>query len=518
MTKRNNPNIFLSVEGISCGVVLAFGSGIASVYYQNFYIAVLGTLIGLGPFLSLFALIGFFRCHSIYQQFAYRINFTCPKCAWQASPLFICPECDKNVGDLQPSTYGVFYAGCPHCSHSLPTVDFLGRLELDIICQKCSADLSHDDLGKKSEYRFGVIGSASSGKTNVMITAISSFEQDFAPANKLEVDFGNQEEESNYRNYVEQLNIGRVMKKTVRSTPVAFSLSIQPENSIGCLLYIYDAAGEDFEEDEGVLEKHPIELYDGIIFVVDPFAEEGVKAGLVGKFNKNEIELNEPAEFNASEVLGRLINVLERVLKVNVGRKLPLCLAVVVTKIDAFDCLNSIKKNDFGGWHYTMNSAALDAEFHSPRIRSFLQKAGMGNFLKLVESRFARVAFFGVSALGRAEDPFNNTPFKSFGVSAPLVWLAFYTGALTDEDSWERSFANAHIHFIRSLRGVEGPKSLKQAWLVFLFLATTFTFFAFVLWFSLPPLLLALSVGIPAVGLSFLYIWMFAALVLRRFV
>ena len=43
-----------------------------------------------------------------------------------------------------------------------------------------------------------------------------------------------------------------------------------------------DAAGEDFQEEDR-LDSHPIEKYDGILFVIDPFAEEGVRAGLVGE-------------------------------------------------------------------------------------------------------------------------------------------------------------------------------------------------------------------------------------------
>ena len=73
---------------------------------------------------------------------------------------------------------------------------------------------------------------------------------------------------------------------------------------------------EETEDDEETLGKHPIQNYDGILLVVDPFAEKGVCAGLVGKFSSEEIDSNNPAPFEATEVLGRLINVLENSLSV----------------------------------------------------------------------------------------------------------------------------------------------------------------------------------------------------------
>ena len=59
------------------------------------------------------------------------------------------------------------------------------------------------------------------------------------------------------------------MQKTVQ-VPVlkAFTVSIRSANGRGCRLFLYDAAGEDYEVEQH-LDNHPLERYDAILFIVD---------------------------------------------------------------------------------------------------------------------------------------------------------------------------------------------------------------------------------------------------------
>lgn len=517
MIDRSHRTFFLSSKWLLISFFLVFISLITAYFLESIRFGIFGLAAAVIPQVTAVGILFHFRLLDIFHRLANKINQTCAKCSNQEPPFFICPNCDENISGLLPSIYGIFNCHCANCQHLVPTTDKGGRSQLKKICSKCEVDITHSKLGKQSEYRFGIVGARSSGKTTLMISAVSALENEFAINNEIEFEFGSIEVEKEFRKNSSTLEKGLVLSQTLRSFPKALTVALKPTQGNGCSLYIYDASGEDFTEDEDRLEKHPIHIYDGILLIVDPFAEKGVRAGLVGKFSSEEIDSNNPAPFEATEVLGRLINVLERVLKVQVGGKFPLPLSIVITKIDSFNSLNQIKLKPFGGWYYSLTAAADDAEYHSTRIRKFLQKAELGNFIRLAESRFARVCYFGVSALGRPEDSFNRAAFKSFGVSAPLVWLAFHTGALTDEDSWERSFANAHINFIRSLRGVEGPKSAKFALIILLCLVIFLVGISFLIFFLMPPLLIALTIGIPAIGLLFLYGWLFAVLVFRRF-
>ena len=517
MIEKSERTFFLSSRWLLISFFLVFISLMLSYFLESVKLGIFGLVAAVIPQIAAICFLFHFQLLDIFHRYANKVNHTCAKCSNQETPFFICPNCDENIFGLLPSIYGIFYCHCGNCKHLVPTTDRGGRSQLKKICSKCEAELTHSQSGKLSEYHFGIVGARSSGKTTLMISAVSALEKEFAINNEIEFEFGSKEEEKEFRIKSSTLEKGIVLDQTLRSFPKALTVSLKPTHGNGCELYIFDASGEDFTDDEETLGKHPIQNYDGILLVVDPFAEKGVCAGLVGKFSSEEIDSNNPAPFEATEVLGRLINVLERVLKVQVGGKFPLPLSVVITKIDSFASLNQIKLKPFGGWYYSLTAAADDAEYHSTRIRKFLQKAELGNFIRLAESRFARVCYFGVSALGRPEDSFNRVAFKSFGVSAPLVWLAFHTGALTDEDSWERSFANAHINYIRSLRGVEGPKSANFSLIILLFLVIFLVGISFLIFFLMPPLLIALTIGIPSIGLLFLYGWLFAVLVFRRF-
>ena len=458
-------------------------------------ISVVGVAVTLLPPLAVVCTIGILSREGLVKHHVRKISYTCPKCSCRGQPLFRCPKCSELLHDLRPSVYGVFHAACATCGNGLPTTDRGGRLTLDKVCSGCSADLLHSDLGKQSEYRIGIVGATSSGKTNVLITSIRSLRQDFAPENGLEVRFGDPTEERVFRQYVEWLDKGMVMQKTIPiPIPRAFNLSLRSEDGQGCLLYLYDAAGEDFQEEER-LENHPIEKYDGILFVIDPFAEEGVREGLAGDLEVAAVQRTNPAPLDASEILGRLVNVLERVLKVPVGGVFPIPLAVVVTKIDACGLAEQLKirTRPFGGSYFSLTAAAYDAESHSARVRRFLLKVGLGNVIRIVESRFARVGFFGVSSLGRSADPADRRAFKALGMPAPLVWLTFHTGALDESDEWDRSFVNLHISLLRSLKGLEGASSKQKAWIfivcaLVLWLIRTMRVFFLKEWTCFPPM------------------------------
>ena len=395
----------------------------------------------------------------------FRIGYTCPRCSTRQVPYFRCAECAELIEDLGPTTCGVFRARCGSCGNWLPTIGS-ARLQLDKVCKndRCSADLDHSELGKRAEYRIAIVGAKSSGKSNLMISSIWHFEEQFAPLNNVKMRFENQAEETAYRMYVNALKEGRVMSKTISApVPRAFTLSFRTSDGKGGVLYLYDAAGEDFEDEEQ-LAGHPIEDYDGILLVVDPLAEEIIRQTAEQESSEQDVAAAYPSPIEASEILGRLLNVLERAHGTRVGRKFNLPIAVVVTKVDAcgLSAKVSIALDNPARRFRSMAVAALHAEAASHEIRVFLRRNGLGNLVRIVD-RFARPAYFGVSALGRSVgwDP---TPFEPRGVVAPLLWLCYQTDALSDRDFIDRAFINTHTALTRSFLGRAGVLAFLAVW------------------------------------------------------
>jgi hypothetical protein len=449
-----------------------------------------------------------------WKYYFHKIGYTCPKCSHHTVPHFRCPMCSRLLQDLRPSFYGVFHVHCV-CGARLPTLDWNGRLELAKVCPNCSADLLHEDFGSEPEYRIAVVGATSSGKSNLMIAALWQLEQHFAPANQIDISFGSPADEAVYRQHVEWLEKGLVMQKTLTlPIPRAFTISLVSPNGQGCLLYLYDAAGEDYQEEQR-LANHPLEKYDGILFVVDPFAEEGMQRGALGILDPAEVQQTNPAQIEASEILGRLINVLEPVLKVPVGGVFPLPFAVVVTKVDACGLSKRLRlgADRMGGPHFSLAAAAHSAERFSPRVRTLFTELGLGNLISIIEARFALVRYFPVSALGRSINPSDRSAFKPVGPLGPLVWLCYHTDALSEADSFNRIFINFNLALLRSLRGFEGTRDFMMAWG---FLACI-AFLIFIAIQLLPPLLLFVGGGIQAIAVFILYGCLFYELVHRRF-
>ena len=426
--------------------------------------AVLGAalLVAMGLLLT----IGLLRCEGTIKYSLFRIGYTCPNCHHKEVPKFLCPKCGTLIEDLGPTTYGIWYAKCGTCGSPLPTTDLGGRLKLEKVCKWCRADLRNPTLGRMGEFAIEMVGAASSGKTNLMVSSIWQLERQFAPENGLVMSLGDPTEEKIYRTQVGLLEKGEVIPKTSPlPIPKAFNVSLRRGLGRGCRLYLYDAAGEDYAEEERLASHTFHRFLDGIVFVIDPFAEEDVRRRLSGKLSPADVRRINPAAEDASEILARLINSSNPLSVSAHGGLFPVPVAVVVTKMDAFGLEKNLGgSRDVTGSYLSMRAAAQDAFRQSDRIRSFLDGSGLADFLSLIESRFARVGYFGVSSLGRPPDPTDRTSFRPRGVLAPLVWLCFHARAFSDSTLVSASVANLLRLMSRSLRGLEGTRSKVVAW------------------------------------------------------
>jgi hypothetical protein len=407
--------------------------------------------------------IGLLTLETPFKYTLLKVGYACPECHHRAVPLFRCPGCSELISDLWPTLYGVWTAPC-RCGVRMRTTDLGGRLlRYEKVCRNpaCKRDLKDKALGRSSEFHFAVVGAVSSGKSNLMITGVWQLEE-FAPSNGLDVNFTNPEEEQAYRGCIARFLEGRFLEKTGAGViPKAFNVSVRSPSTT-TLLYLYDAAGEDFEAGEVRLLSHSFHDYiDGILFVVDPFAEPDLHRGQ----SREQVKRSFPASTDAADILGRLIPFWESILRVPPHGQFPIPLALVVTKMDA--C--GLEQRLAPAFNPNKRCAHLEeaveqAEGNSAEVRRFLIEGGLANFVAMVEARFPRVAFFGVSALGRVPDQANHSPYRPRGALAPLLWLAYQSSALHGSFGLAQMVRNLALALRRGLRGSEGSGVQMSLW------------------------------------------------------
>ena len=450
-----------------------------------------------------FLFLGFFDCVYLFQKYFKDVKNKCKECGNENPPLYVCPKCNEPC-KLEPSIYGLFNTFClsTDCGYKLPTT-YLRREKLGKVCSKpnCQKGLDHSYQGKVSEFPFAIAGPASCGKTTFLYSATSSFKDGFAKTNNIGVNFGTTSDRDAFNSMIAEFKKGKTLDATVRGTPKAISFNIDYEcesNRRNKLIQIFDASGEQFTGGEDFLiNNHFIQDYKGIFLIIDPFGEARVSNGGVGGFSKKEIESNRPAHKKSIDCLIRLKNVFEKLN--GVGKKINVPIAVIVTKVDQFQKIcDLIKKSQNLSKEYDdFSDAAIDAESHSSVIRKFLLKdLGLNNFISIVEQSCTKVSYFGVSSLGRPYKFSDNRKFNSFGVQAPLIWLFEQCHVFNDEE-FEKGFRAVHFNFI------------KEPNLFLMSLVLTALCCLLILFFIMPLLLSALVIGIPFIGLSILYFYMF---------
>ena len=402
------------------------------VYVWSWSLLAIVTVVAL----VLLAVIGVLRCETLVKAHLLRIRYTCPTCNERSVPQFRCPNCATLASDLVPSRYGIFQARCEKCQAALPTLDLLGRLALQKVCRTCSADLVHPAIGKQREVHIAVVGAQSSGKTTLMAASLWQLAEQFAPKRGIQVDFANKQQKKVLHDTVEGLASGRRLAKTVSvPRPRAFNVAIRAPQQRGCLLYLYDAAGEDFI-DEATMTGHKFHRFvDGLVLVIDPFAEALARPGQAEAIDRQACSEVNPASTDVARVFQPFISRLEQQMNVSAEGMFPIPIAVVVTKMGAMSTTpwsNMAQKRATAasaksGRQAPKEGASVSKKPSSP-IREFLFDLGLANLVLGLETRFQKVAYFATSAI--EELPSASRPPAAPRAAMPLLWLIQQGGAL----------------------------------------------------------------------------------------
>jgi hypothetical protein len=320
------------------------------------------------------------------------ISYECPRCSRKISLLlYQCPnkECLKIHRNLVPNSYGLIRRKC-ECHQLLPAFDLVGRSKLNKKCPYCDYPIMGDDA---TIYHLAFAGGVSSGKTSLMIAAISAYIEQ-ARHNGLEISFPYKEDELKYSRWKIDFERGKQPEKT-QGIPMAIILCITEKNGNKHNIYFYDAAGEVYSrEEEGLATSVFLNLADGIIFVIDPFSIPQIRA----HSDPQIVSAARPSTDDPDHILQRLLDYMEiHKIKALSWRKIPVL--IVVNKADALQQTN-INDSNLKEWITSNGMAGFDARLHN---------------------NFDYINYFLVSALG--SNAGQKTAFKPVNVLSPLADL-----------------------------------------------------------------------------------------------
>lgn len=363
----------------------------------------------------------------LYGQY-YKIFFRCPDCHEQMRiPVYVCPTCATEHTRLWPSPYGVLHHRCATCNTELPTLDFLGRKELVQKCAYCAAPMNRD-VGRLTNLHIPVVGGPSTGKSNYIFTATKAFITDYAGPRGYEVEFSDENHREQYEANLARLSSGTALVKTTTVVPQAYNLSIKkPRERVGRIVYLYDAAGEAYIDEENTLLQSYYPYVHGIIFIIDPFSIDAY-------YLENEEEIEDlktqirPGTASVMSSYERMLSMLESSKEVRGEEKFSYPIAVVITKTDALSLEDTIGQPAARDLMAQRENYRFEHQAINDLVQEFLSDYGLDNFVRDVQMRFKEVGFFSCSALGRLPSEDDHSAFVPTRVLQPLLWLLGQTG------------------------------------------------------------------------------------------
>ena len=194
------------------------------------------------------------------------------------------------------------------------------------------------------------------------------------------------------------------------------------------VLSFYDAAGEDLTSQERVHTQAYLGVADGLLLLLDPWQLPGAREHLdlpAGAVRDGEPPL---------DVLHRITELLRVAHQIRASRRIPIPLAVVFAKMDAFFPV-------LGADHPLLSVPPAAAGYDEPagqdtheRVRALLHEYRADDIDQHLQLNYTDARYFAVSALGAAPDyaaaavePGGVRPFR---VDEPLLWLLHRFGVI----------------------------------------------------------------------------------------
>lgn len=343
----------------------------------------------------------------------------CPECHAKSSlPEHFCPRCGEVHRRLIPSSYGILHHTCL-CGEKLPATFFLKRGLLKSRCPDCQSLLEAGHTESRKVF-VPVFGGPAVGKSAFLFSAVSQL-MDHSAGSGPRYSFLETRTESEMARVRQQLAQGRAPDKTTATLPRAFNLRVQADGRDSRVLYLYDPAGEAFNETEGLVLHRYQSYLSGLIFLIDPFTIPAVRAEYAELLESVRDAL-QPSKLPIEDALGRILISMEEHFGLGKATRLKVPVAVVINKIDAFDLEARIGEPAV---RQRVQASSTPVDLQSVRdeiVRDQLRRWEQGDVVQQIETRCARVHYFTCSALGHMPDG-SARAFEARGVLEPLLWI-----------------------------------------------------------------------------------------------
>lgn len=332
------------------------------------------------------------------------ITAVCGRCHQRLiRPVFVCP-CGRAHRNLMPGKQGTFHRAC-RCARRLPTLLLLGKQRLTAKCGNCGAPLPRT-VQSAPAYHLPIVGGIAAGKSVFVHTAIARLCHDHGRT----VGLADEITTSRFAQGWELLRSGHFIPHSPFGQPIAYTVQFGSH-----LLYIYDAAGEVLEQSQHMAVSSFVDLSDGVVLVIDPFALPAVRA------RADAITLcgARPSEADPKAVLDVLVQTLQEYRGAS-ATSLAMRVAVVITKADALLNVSDL--------HHPYLGVPAETSARTAAVRRWLIDQGHRDVVNSLHNHFGEVRYFIVTYLdGASVTP---RPHVDGGPSvvnddpaAPVRWL-----------------------------------------------------------------------------------------------
>ena len=318
-------------------------------------------------------------------------------------PAFVCPSCGMEHKKLTPGAYGIFNRKCV-CGKKLPTTFINGRSMLKATCPFCATELAASDA---RQFGIQIVGGVSSGKT----TLLAAFWHEYLTALNKVRSISCAAIPENAFSELEYLFQNGGSTSTTETNANMYSLIHKISGETPIQLTIYDIAGEAFSSHRNDIQQQQFMYCEGIILIIDPTARP----------------------MDVSETISSFIHDFSGMKGKRSTRIFDVPVAVIISKSDLFKREIGLPKimatHSSNAQQYADADGVIGVDHTRCGIcRDFLENHGFNNVLNVIDSEFANVQFYPVSAMGHPSAP--GLKYEPWGVVEPIIWLLHQSGDL----------------------------------------------------------------------------------------
>ncbi len=398
------------------------GAGISVVLFGTLFFCAVSLLhiLFLFIFFSLIYL-GFTLVWTVERIFLFCRRFfsACPYCHKKSTlPEYLCDNCGSVHAKMTPNSYGILHHKCK-CGQKLPATFFVNRGRLQAKCPDCHESLHREHI-ESSRIFIPILGGPSAGKSAFMFSVVRKWIDEKAGEFGFKAEFIDSGTEADYKLIVDQLHKGKVPAKTLHSIPKAFNLALKNSGKTKWLMYVYDPSGEAYQDTEHLAAHRYHEYLSGMVLIVDPFSIPAVRRNYEIELSKTWSSVN-PSQLNIEDVLSRVILTMEESFGLSKTSKINKPLAVVISKVDAFDLEQVVGENAVEKeFARAVNKKKTDIRDNI--VKQQLIEWGEESLVHQIDTRFSNVRYYTCSALGRIPDS-SGADYIPHHVIEPILWI-----------------------------------------------------------------------------------------------